>query len=285
MSHFTVLVIGDDVERQLQPYHEYECTGIKDEYVKFTPTERTMEELQKTYEENKEKYNYESFEQFMKDYYGYNEENGVWGRVTNPNAKWDWWVIGGRWTGFLKKKEGTNGVLGRPGVFNNEPTENGADIIRKGDVDWEGMRNDVVEESSKRYDLVHEGIKDTPEHESWESVRNRIEDIGEARKFYHSQERIVAFNKVCDDNKDLFGWFNSIEDYLYDKDTYIERKKNESITTYAIVKDGQWYQRGEMGWFGISSNDMDQDEWNKKYWELIQSVPDDVILTLVDCHI
>jgi hypothetical protein len=33
MSHFAVLVIGDDIEKQLQPYHEYECTGINDEYV------------------------------------------------------------------------------------------------------------------------------------------------------------------------------------------------------------------------------------------------------------
>lgn len=27
MSHFTVLVIGDDPELQLAPYHEYECTS------------------------------------------------------------------------------------------------------------------------------------------------------------------------------------------------------------------------------------------------------------------
>lgn len=33
MSHFAVLVIGDDVAKQLQPYHEYECTGVKDKYV------------------------------------------------------------------------------------------------------------------------------------------------------------------------------------------------------------------------------------------------------------
>ena len=33
MSHFAILVIGEDVEKQLQPYHEYECTGTKDEYV------------------------------------------------------------------------------------------------------------------------------------------------------------------------------------------------------------------------------------------------------------
>ena len=38
MSHFTVLVITPDnnpgtLEAALQPFHEYECTGIEDQYV------------------------------------------------------------------------------------------------------------------------------------------------------------------------------------------------------------------------------------------------------------
>jgi hypothetical protein len=33
MSHFVVLVIGDNVEQQLAPYHEFECTGRDDQYV------------------------------------------------------------------------------------------------------------------------------------------------------------------------------------------------------------------------------------------------------------
>ena len=33
MSHFVVLVVGNDIEKQLQPFHEFECTGIDDEYV------------------------------------------------------------------------------------------------------------------------------------------------------------------------------------------------------------------------------------------------------------
>lgn len=33
MSHFTVLVVGDDVEHQLAPYHEFECTGVDNEFV------------------------------------------------------------------------------------------------------------------------------------------------------------------------------------------------------------------------------------------------------------
>ena len=41
MSHFTVMVVTDDMptndvlEAALQPFHEYECTGILDEHVVF----------------------------------------------------------------------------------------------------------------------------------------------------------------------------------------------------------------------------------------------------------
>ena len=33
MSHLLVLVVGDDIERQLQPYHDFDCTGTNDEHV------------------------------------------------------------------------------------------------------------------------------------------------------------------------------------------------------------------------------------------------------------
>ena len=34
MSHFTVLVIGENIDQQLAPFHEFECTGTNDEFVK-----------------------------------------------------------------------------------------------------------------------------------------------------------------------------------------------------------------------------------------------------------
>ena len=49
MSHFTVMVIGDNVDEQMAPYHEFECTGDDNEYVQ--DIDRT-EEARKEYEKD-----------------------------------------------------------------------------------------------------------------------------------------------------------------------------------------------------------------------------------------
>lgn len=55
---------------------------------------------------------------------------------------------------------------------------------------------------------------------------------------------------------------------------------------YAFVTtNGEWVERGEMGWFGISSNEMNEDEWDSKFREYLKTLDKDIILTLVDCHI
>lgn len=57
-------------------------------------------------------------------------------------------------------------------------------------------------------------------------------------------------------------------------------------TPYAFVTpDGEWVERGEMGWFGVGSNEMDKDEWDAKFREYLKTLDKDIILTQVDCHI
>ena len=57
-------------------------------------------------------------------------------------------------------------------------------------------------------------------------------------------------------------------------------------TPYAFVTpDGEWVERGEMGWFGVGSNEMDKDEWDVKFREYLKTLDKDIILTQVDCHI
>lgn len=48
MSHFTCLVIGDNVDEQMAPYHEFECTGEDDQYVQdIDKTEKARAEYEK----------------------------------------------------------------------------------------------------------------------------------------------------------------------------------------------------------------------------------------------
>ena len=358
MSHFTVLVIGPNFEEQLQPFHEYECTGILDQYVRFIDhtdevtaeyndpeNTRTMiklpnGELKNTYdsmfyrpatEEELKKIGtpigsgiaqgirysteykgrerhvmvedhtglekveipyseiYESVEAFAKDWHGYDvhAETGRIGRMTNPNAKWDWYVVGGRWTGFFRVKNGADSAeLGKPGLM-TEPAEVGtADQLRKGDVDWQAMRDHAAAKANDEYDefeRVTAGLEIPP---TWKEHQDAHEDIDDARSEYASHPWVKALRAAR-----LDPWFSCTHDYFCVKKgqggrgQFIARAVNRVGVPYAVVKDSQWFSKGEMGWWGVSSGDIDQDEWNQKFREMIDDLPDDTLLTLVDCHI
>lgn len=313
MSHFTVLVIGDDVEKQLQPYHEYECTGIEDEYVVDVNKddevkeylereifvgprkdngqvdyqyyeERAIENLsewekmtQLEYFQSQGKTS-EEIDEEVSEWHGFKKkEDGSWYRKTNPNSKWDWWVVGGRWAGFFKMKPDGEGEAGSSGFFGAPARTGYVDVVKKKDIDFDAMFKETVEKAEKEYDGVYNVIKDLPVAESWKSVRERFEKIDDAREFYHKQERVEALRK--------HDTWAELDEFQIDRETYIERQKNRTLSTYAIVKDSKWYAKGEMGWWAVSTNEVEQDDWNKKVMELIESVPDDTLFTLVDCHI
>ena len=49
--------------------------------------------------------------------------------------------------------------------------------------------------------------------------------------------------------------------------------KNQSHpSTYVLVTpDGKWHERGSMGWFGVSTGDMEEDMWNSQFLELLET--------------
>ncbi|AWN05071.1 hypothetical protein SEA_EASLEY_46 [Gordonia phage Easley] len=67
----------------------------------------------------------------------------------------------------------------------------------------------------------------------------------------------------------------------------IEQLVPESIEpTFALVDlDGEWHERGSMGWFGMVSDEKDSDDWNANYTRAISEMPKDTWLVNVDCHI
>lgn len=319
MSHFTVLVIGEDIDKQLEPYAEQdfkpkygEFEDMEEQYRKEFNEEKIdvveidgklhfrydskfrqfNKDLRDTYDypENsilktvEMKEYYESFEQFLKDYHGVDEPDETTGRYgywNNPNAKWDWYVVGGRWSGFFKPKEGKVGLLGRSGSFGNLPRQGWVDQINYGDVDFEAMKQHEEKIANEHFDQI-ESIVNGRKIPNWKEIREKHGDnIDLAREEYNSDPVISDFNKAG-----LYHFnVEPSEEYGHGREHYVNKCKNGVAVPYAIVKDGVWYQKGEMGWFGMSSNEMSQDEWNNEFWKLMDSLEPDTQLTLVDCHI
>jgi hypothetical protein len=373
MSHFTVLVVGDNVDEQLEPFHEFECTGLE-KYIK--EIDKT-EELRKEYEEHTTRklkspdgelvdpyddrfyreptqeelddkgpfgkigaskrlhtetkdwgdglgrrvkvhfvpigwedvkvptQEYKSFAEFIEywtstktvpfgeevdvendDYkYGYvlvDDKGEVIKAIdrTNPNSKWDWYSIGGRWSGMFRLKPGAEGETGCPGVMgtcSNDGPEY-ADQALKGDIDFEFMRNEAKEKAEEEYEEAMKAIQGLtrPEWNSWNELRESMDDIDKARDIYRDDPFFKALRQVN-------AW--EPEKFLVDKESFIERASRNAVQTFAILKDGKWYEEGEMGWFACVSNKKEPEDWDELYFQILESIPDDVTLTVVDCHI
>lgn len=373
MSHFTVLVIGEDVEGQLQPFHEFECTGTVDEYVQSVDQ---LDEAREEYASQKERrfkapdgtllspyddqfyrdptpeewkkighvmgsgissglvyasrdwgdglgyrakvhFTPEGFEEielgvadtctfreFVEEYYERpllaegesadveGEHKWGWYRVnadgevteltrrTNPNAKWDWWMLGGRWSGLFKLKSGHTGTLGESGLMGSRFAEGDdrCDQARKASIDFESMREAAAGKAGEEWDLAR-SVAGGESWETWESVRKRIETIESAREFYWNQPAILRLRE-----HDTFKW--DVDDSLsLTREEYVNSARNSAGVTFAVLKDGKWYERGRMGWWATVHDPKEIDEWNRQFQALIDSVPDETLLSVVDCHI
>ncbi len=282
MSHFTVLVLGPDVDTQLEKYDENELVP---EYKRGEVSQEEKDRILDYYQRNK---NFvgtfeECYAQYGEDWDSNalkKDENGIWCEFStyNPDSKWDWFIVGGRWSGYFKMKPGVKPKLGEPGVFKNEAEAGHGDVAMKKDIDFEGMRNDAGIKAGEYYDKIKAIIGELPIAEEWDVIRERFEDINDARTAYQNQPAKMALSNAGEN------WVEPAE-FNCTREEFIERARMSAVSSYAVVKDGVWYQKGDMGWWGLSSNEMSDNEWNVKFNELIESVPDDTLFTCIDCHI
>ena len=76
----------------------------------------------------------------------------------------------------------------------------------------------------------------------------------------------------------------SKEDWLQNgKEKYIDGIKRNAIMTFALVKDGVWYEKGKMGWWACVSNE--KADWSEQFQKLFDSINDDELISIIDCHI
>jgi hypothetical protein len=141
MSHYTCVIVGDDPEKQLEPYNENTEVApyvVWDKKSIGRKLKSKVAEYQKIVDENDvdtynikhckeqlEKYKKMSSADYWKEVTQYTEpEKIVDGKIYsryNKNSKWDWYQLGGRWTGFFKAMAGVAGVVGHPGLGAKTP--------------------------------------------------------------------------------------------------------------------------------------------------------------------
>jgi len=231
---------------------------------------------------------------------------------TNPNAKWDWYVIGGRWCGYFPLKDGAKGIAGQGAgaAHDVRPDPGTADQLRKDAVDFEKARDDAEEKGRERFakwqavfekhgkpelswpqtyakieaeitELEAQGTakEEVPDPKDPDSTIHRAGLVRHTwRERYREQAAIAAYREV-----DV--WTSPVEEFGYDEDAYAQSCRNRALVPFAIVKDGKWFAKGDMGWWGAVSDERVQEEWNEEVSRLYDDLPPDTLLTLVDCHI
>lgn len=356
MSHFTVLVQTQtddrsELEAALQPFHEFECTGIDDQYVidvddtdklweKFAAaTTRVMRApsgemfdaygdrfyREPTTEEQKivgsgtgsdgsiswtskdwgdgrgyrTKVHFvpagyediqvpassrQSFAEWAAEWTGRpifrdgkpvsGDDDGKYGRIvvddtgevircidrTNPNAKWDWWVVGGRYeeSGALFLRSGERAL-----------------VARKADVDPDAWITDLRSWFAEDWDAAQTVLGG----ERWTAFADMGGmEITERRRAYWAQPAIVKLAET-----ERFRWQDALDNLLLPRTDYIEKMAADRATHFAIVADGKWHQRGQMGWWATVSDE--KSDWPAEYRRILAEIPDDAWLTVVDCHI
>lgn len=207
---------------------------------------------------------YPTFEKYLEDYHGAkkDEETLDYGYWENPNAKWDWYQVGGRWAGKLKVAcECENCEVGEKawGFGSTNPYET-TDGYKKVD-------------SARIKDLIFPDYKEKYE---------------KAKRFW--ELKVEGQTPENDSERELLKFDFYKPDYYKntykDKETYAECEA--TFCTYAVIdKDGHWCAQGEMGWLGCSVSGENQVvDFIKNYKKnVFDNAGEEDYITIVDCHI
>lgn len=290
MSHYTVLVIGDYPESQLEPFDE---NLEVERYCVGAVSDEDKEEMLSYYKGKG--FDFESFDECYKakgEEWNCNQyvfEDGEWRVYStyNPNSKWDWYVLGGRWSGkFIKLKNDRSGTIGQSGAFGNDC---GIDQAVKGDIDFDAIKKEARTNAKKLYREVEEKCGGSIPRmlETWNEVLSSPAyanlDIKAKRELYHSQSALKVWNEKVNNGN---SWGYDLEDFQCSEIEYILKRELKSFIPYAVLYEGEWISRGDMGWFGVTTTThYDETEWEKNVWKIVEECPDDTLFSFYDLHI
>lgn len=317
MSHFSILVVGN-VDYNMAPFHEFECTGRDDEFVQtIDETERCKKEFQEALEDRKKdpdaKWGYKgkTFKEYLEDYCGYNfaESPNSLGekhkynyfyqvgkddfkvfRRTNPNSFYDYYGDGYK---AFKLKKPIKVLNFKTGEEEETYYTNRAKVK---DIDFQGKWAEKEREARETHRKVVEALGYIPtlEH-TWSSLVDQFSPKeGEptitrdkAVEIYDSQQAVKDFEKLFEDKKFdrfEFGIFSKVDDFAMSEDEYVKSLSIHSLS-FGYVMNRKYYSRGDMGWWACVSNEKDPIDWDEQYKKFIESLNPEDEITMLDCHV
>jgi len=262
MSHYAVLVIHEEnqnIDELLAPYNE----NLKVEpYLKY----KYDEAIKKAKEEYgyKHRSNKELLKIFANDC-RLIDINGDLYSTYNPNSKWDWYQIGGRFDGDLDlTDEGIEEAINYP----NNP-QWFKDMPREEQVEHVKWVNTAPLKYIKWFTPLS-GENKAKLKRWWE-----INIDGDELKDGEKKDEHFFWNP---------DWFRR---RYKDVDTYLKIK--EMVTFFAVITpDGKWYAPSNMGWWACTDGEPEDElKWDFEFYDrfIKPNLDSDLICTIVDCHI
>lgn len=237
---------------------------------------------------------HETVGEYAKEEHGYEPipgQPGRFGRFTNPDSRWDWWQIGGRYEGRLRVVARVDSVRGERSRWDDRPPlERGRhDGAKKGDLDWAAMRADRAQERRQwAEDCCKRAVCSVADlnvacraapavDAAWQALpepRPRGKDYydwatAQGNEEWATYARVARPSFDLPETKGL-----SVEDWI---------ASAPALSALAVVMDGKWHEKGHMLMFGCLADE--KAGWEEQFQGLIDSVRPEQWLTFVDCHI
>lgn len=263
MSHYAVLVLhkeDQDIDTLLAPYDE----NLEVEpYLKLTNDE-AITKARKEYDDN---YSEKELIKCYAEDYGYIVlDDGLYSTY-NPNSKWDWYQVGGRFDGELMLTD-----EGRLNAVNEIKRKYCTDIdIKNLHEDFHYMR--YVNVAPLKY--IQWFIPLSPTEK--EKIRRWWE--------------INIYNMPLKEGEEKDKYFFYKPEYYERryKDAETDIRVKEAVNFFAVITpDGKWYAPSNMGWWACTDGEPEDElKWDLEFYDrfIKPNLDSDLICTVVDCHI
>lgn len=224
----------------------------------------------------------------------------------NPNAKWDWYVIGGRFDGVFDNKKNITSYMNG----NLVKAEDVYDYASTSLEQVEGIARDFLEEYKS---IAHHfgPIPPIPEYKDVRDGNMTEEEFTEKQEvlrgsaFFEKLIDLIKYTnerveKVSGINPDYLGLFSTTPMSLIREITLEDDEKDfqtcvsllEWFSPISYVDQDNWHEYGNVGWFGyIGQDEREEKKWVYEYVDLLKQATqkttdnEQSCIVIVDVHI